>query len=95
MSDSTSWATARDLLYTRYDDGDDWVVYNPASADIHLLTDSAHRLLQLAAEPVSAEALIQRLALDIGIEADAEFDAATRSAITSMDHAGLLRPIRS
>ena len=33
----------------QYDDSDNWVVYNPASATVHLLTPSARLLWELLA----------------------------------------------
>jgi PqqD family protein of HPr-rel-A system len=81
------------LIWTCYDDGDDWVVYNPVSADVHLMTASAHRLWELiAAGTATVDGLIPALAADLGCAVDDELRRATTEAIAAMDRGGLIRP---
>ena len=88
------WHSARDLLWTRYDDSDDWVVFNPRSGDVHLLTASAHLLWQLMEQvaPLSTDHLVTALASALTRSVDEEFAAAVRDAIDFMDRAGLIAP---
>ena len=88
---ATQWVAASGLIWTSYADSDDWVVYNPASADIHLLTPFAQRLLHVAdGVPRTVDDLLHLLALDLGIPADGELEEAVATAVTSLDRAGLL-----
>ena len=91
------WQAVTDLVWTHYDDGDEWVVYNPASADIHLLTASAYRLWALISSelPLLSDDLVSRLAAELGRVADNELATATREALAFMDRAGLIRPVWS
>ena len=89
-----TFAAADSLIWTQYPDSDEWVAYDPASGDIHLLTSSAHELLQFAAAaPATAESLTMQLAVAMQRDLDEEFIAATHDVIQSMDRAGLLRPV--
>ena len=91
------WRVAPDLVWTHYDDGDEWVVYSPASADIHHLTGSAHRLWTLVStgSPSSSEDLAARLAADLGHPVDDEFLTAARETLAFMDRVGLIYPAAS
>lgn len=92
----TRWSAAPDLIWTNYPDSDEWVVYNPASADLHLLTASARSLWTLVADGRDTlDALAAALAASLGRPLDAEVADATRDAIASMDRAGLVRPASS
>jgi PqqD family protein of HPr-rel-A system len=92
---AASWTAASDLIWTRYSDSADWVVYNPASGDIHLLTDAAHRLWELIHNGVTtADALSAALASELADVAGAELQTATHEALTSMDRVGLIRPLQ-
>jgi PqqD family protein of HPr-rel-A system len=89
------WTAARHLVWTQYDDGDEWVVYDPFSADIHLLTSSARFLWILVSDerPHSIDDLVATLAAELGRPADDELTTVTRETLSSMDRAGLLRPM--
>jgi PqqD family protein of HPr-rel-A system len=85
------WTVRPGLAWTSYPDSDDWVVYNPASADMHLVNASARHLWTLVAEGCSsADDLAAALAAHLGRTADDEIESATRDAISSMDDAGLI-----
>jgi PqqD family protein of HPr-rel-A system len=89
------WRAAADLIWTHYDDGDDWVVYVPASADMHLLTASAYRLWTLisSSQSSSSNEVAARLAAELSRPLNDELMTATLEAIAFMDHAGLVRPV--
>ena len=91
------WTAERNLIWTHFDDEDEWVVYNPASADIHLLTTSARLLFTLVSDeqPHSVEDLVATLAAELGRAPDEELTTVTRETLASMDRAGLLRPMPS
>ena len=44
------WGPAADLVWTHYDDSEDWVVFHPQSGDVYLVTSSAHILWKLIAD---------------------------------------------
>jgi PqqD family protein of HPr-rel-A system len=89
------WRAASDLIWTHYDDGDNWVVYVPASADMHLLTASAHRLWTLisVSHSPSSNELAATLAAELGRPLNDELMTATLEALAFMDHAGLVQPV--
>ena len=91
------WQAAAALIWIRYDDSDDWVVYNPLSADVHLLTASAYRLWKLASneQPHSVDELASALAIEMGRPPDDELTKITRETLTFLDHAGLIRSVSS
>ncbi|MES1255868.1 MAG: hypothetical protein ABUS56_09685 [Acidobacteriota bacterium] len=92
----TRWQAATGLAWTQYQDGDNWVVSNPASASIHLLTESAHTLWTFIApgsEPLLPEELAARLASSLGRPLDDDLSTATYETIAFMDQAGLVRPV--
>jgi PqqD family protein of HPr-rel-A system len=82
-------------VWTQFDDSREWVVYNHASADIHLLTATARELWALASDGQlhSIEELASALALHHGGAAPGEVLDATRGTLTFMDEAGLLLPL--
>ena len=85
------WRAAADLYWTSYDDGDDWVVYVPASADIHHLTASAYRLWAMisAGPAATSDELAAKLASALELPLDSELIAATHETLTFFDQAGL------
>jgi PqqD family protein of HPr-rel-A system len=89
------YVPAANLVWATYDDSDEWVVYHPASGDVHLLSASAHRLWTLVADDHidAVEDLVAALAADIGRPVDAELTGAAVSALDFMDRAGLLIPV--
>jgi len=88
------WCASSGLIWTRYDDADDWAVYDQASADIHLLTDSAHRLWMLVSTgpASSSDQLAASLAVEIGRPLDDQLLTGTREALLSLSEAGLIQP---
>lgn len=99
MTDSVvqRWRAAAGPIWRRYDDSADWLVFNPASADLHLLTDSAYRLWVLtgAERPLSFEDLVSALASEMARAPDDELTEATRATLAFMDRAGLVHPVSS
>jgi PqqD family protein of HPr-rel-A system len=84
----------RDLVWTSYDDSDEWVVYDPSSADVHLLTAAARVLWTFVADeqPHSIDDLVNRLAAAGGSVPKDELFRFTQEALASMDRDGLVRP---
>jgi len=91
------WMAARDLIWTCYDDSDEWVVYDPFSADVHLLTASARLLWTVVSDeqPHAIEDLVATLAAALERSPDDELTRFTRETLSSMDRAGLVRPLPS
>lgn len=85
------------MIWTRFDDGEDWVVYHPGSGDVHLVTSSARVLWALASDgrPRSLDALVSALAAETGHPVDAELSDVTKQTLDFMDRAGLLVPLSS
>lgn len=90
------WSATPGLVWTQFDDSDDWVVFNPFSGDIHLLSPSAYALWQLTTSlpPRSSSDLIEALASDVGYSADGDFLTSARETLTFMDRAGLIAPLQ-
>ena len=90
------WAATPGLVWTRFDDSDDWIVFNPFSGDIHLLSASAYALWQLttSSPPRSSGELIEALAVDAGYTADGDFLSSANDTLAFMDRAGLIAPIQ-
>ncbi len=90
------WHTAPDLIWTHFDDADDWVVFNPASADVHLINQSAYALWSLLSiNPGSSlDQLLSSLAED-ETPLDEPSRRAFGAAFESMDRAGLVQLTRS
>ena len=88
------WSATAGLVWTQFDDSNDWVVFNPFSGDIHLLSASAYRLWKLTASspPRSSAELIETLAADTGHAADGDFLSSARETLAFMDRAGLIAP---
>jgi PqqD family protein of HPr-rel-A system len=88
------WSAIAGLVWTQFDDADDWVVFNPLSGDIHLLSASAYSLwtLTTSSPPRSSAELIEALAADTGSTADGDFLASARETLAFMDRAGLIVP---
>jgi PqqD family protein of HPr-rel-A system len=89
------WTAPAHLVWTHYDDSEEWVVYDPASGDVHLLTASARLLWTFVADerPHDIEDLVAALAEGAGRSPDADLTAFTREALASLDRVGLIRPI--
>jgi len=89
------WKVPNDLIWTQYDDGDEWVVYDPASGDVHLLTSSARVLWSLISKksPQSDEDLVGALAGELRRSQDEQLTSMIRETLSAMDRAGLIRPI--
>ena len=88
------WQAVTGLVWTRYDDSDDWVVFNPASGNVHLLTSSAHDLWELTLNRASTfEELVPALAERLSRPSDEDLTEASRAVLAFMDEAGLVRPL--
>jgi len=90
------WSATPGLVWTQFNDSDDWVVFNPLSGDIHLLSASAYALWKLTTSfpPRSSPDLIEALASDAGYSADGDFLSSARETLAFMDRAGLIAPIQ-
>jgi len=88
------WSAAAGLVWTQFDDSDDWVVFNPLSGDIHLLSAPAYGLWKLttSSPPRSSADLIDALAADTGHIADGDFLSSAQETLAFMDRAGLIAP---
>lgn len=87
------WKASNDLIWTHYDDGDEWVVYDPASGDVHLLTSSAHVLWSLISKsPRSTADLAGALACELARSPDEQLKSMIQETVSAMDRAGLIRP---
>jgi len=95
IASATQWTTVPGLIWTRFEDSDEYVVFHPESGDIHLLTSSAHRLWHLVADQKTAtlEELVAQLAADLRRPPDAQLASAAHDTLHFMDHAGLIRPL--
>jgi PqqD family protein of HPr-rel-A system len=88
-----SWRAEPTLVWTRFDDSNEWVVFHPASGHVHSLSAAAHGLWALAAaSPRTTRELCTALAAELDRPVDAELEQATRETVAFMDRAGLLRP---
>jgi PqqD family protein of HPr-rel-A system len=90
------WSASPGLVWTHFDDSDEWVVFNPFSGDIHLLSPPAYALWRLTASeaPRSSAELIDALADSVEPSQRHEFIAAARETLAFMDSAGLIVPAR-
>jgi PqqD family protein of HPr-rel-A system len=88
------WSATRGLVWTQFDDSDDWVVFNPFSGDIHLVSASAYALWQLTTSPhpPSSDELIETLAAETRQAASSDFVASAHQTLAFMDGAGLIAP---
>jgi PqqD family protein of HPr-rel-A system len=95
LTEEQRWCSAADLVWTHYQDSQDWVVFHPQSGDVCLVTSSAHILWKLIADgqSLTLEQLISALAAALERAPDEELAAVTRDTLTFMDRAGLVRPI--
>ena len=96
MSDAQGverWVRVDNVTWTKFDDSDDWVVFSPISAEVHLVNEAAYRLWSAASldEPRSSENLMSLLAADVGHPLDDELRAAASATLAFMDEAGILR----
>jgi hypothetical protein len=90
------WQGQPGLEWTQYDDSDDWVVHNPASANIQLVTASTHRLWTLLATegPKTTAALATAFSGEGAQALDEDYLRNTETALNLMDQAGLVRRVR-
>jgi PqqD family protein of HPr-rel-A system len=95
LTEEERWGPAADLVWTHYNDSEDWVVFHPQSGDVHLVTSSAHILWKLIADgPARAlTQLVSALAAALERAPDDELTTVTRETLEFMDRAGLVRPI--
>lgn len=90
------WTTANNLIWTHYDDADEWAVFHPSAATVHLLNASARFLWTAIADhgAITFDELVAALSEYLGCHADQELIEGTRNALVWMDEAGLIMPVR-
>lgn len=91
--DSTSIWKPSSVVWARFDDSSDWVVFNPSSAEVHLINEPARRLWVLATDGLPHE--IDDLARALLVPDEPVTSAAlelTRDTLTFMDDEGLIQP---
>ena len=95
VAEESHFGPAPDLVWTHYNDSEDWVVFHPQSGDVSLMTSSAHALWRLIADgqPSTATQLVVALAAALGRAPDEEFASVTKDTLAFMDRTGLIRPI--
>lgn len=95
MIEPRRWRPASDLVWSHFDDSDDWVVFHPQSGDVHLVSSSAHTLWTLISNgrACTLPDLVAALAAALGRSPDDDLTAATRETLAFMDRAGLVQPI--
>ena len=95
VAEDPRFGPAPDLVWTHYNDSEDWVVFHPQSGDVSLMTSSAHSLWRLIADgqPSTATQLVAALATVLGRAPDEELAAVTKDTLAFMDRTGLIRPI--
>ena len=95
LTDVQRWRPAADLVWTHYDDSEDWVVFHPQSGDVYLVTSAAHTLWALIADgsATTLNQLIPALATALNRTPDDQLGSVTRDTLAFMDRAGLVRPI--
>jgi PqqD family protein of HPr-rel-A system len=95
LTDDQHWRPAAELVWTHYDDSEDWVVFHPHSGDVYLVTSAAHTLWALIADgsAPTLQQLIPALAAALNRTPDDELADVTRDTLAFMDRAGLVRPI--
>jgi|SRR4029453_11568554 len=91
--EATTWLRVDNVVWTKFDDSDDWVVFSPISAEVQLVNDAAYRLWSVASldEPRSTQNLMSLLAAEVSRPLDDELRAATSATLAFMDEAGILR----
>jgi PqqD family protein of HPr-rel-A system len=83
-------AAASDLHWRHWDD--EFVVFNTASGQTHLLNPLGATALRLLETPLSVESLCEHLAEVHSIEIDAELQRAVYELVQEMDRIGLIDP---
>jgi coenzyme PQQ synthesis protein D (PqqD) len=81
------------LVWARFEDLSEWVVFNPESTELHLINEVAHRLWALASE--GRAQTIEDLAAALAAEhapVSSEALRFTRDMLVFMDDTGLLQP---
>jgi PqqD family protein of HPr-rel-A system len=85
---------SRDLLWRQWDD--DYVVYNGASGDTHVLNVVAGEALRsLEASPADARELAGRVATSLALTLNDELVARMGLLIGEFENLGLVEPVRS
>jgi PqqD family protein of HPr-rel-A system len=95
LTDEQRWRPAADLVWTHYNDSEDWVVFHPQSGDVCLVTSAAHVLWKLIddGQGLTLNQLISALAAALERAPDEELASVTRDTLAFMDRTGLVRPI--
>ena len=88
------WRAVDDVIWTEFNDSDEWVVWSSLTGEVHLVTAAARRLWALVSDqPLDAADLTIALAKEADRPVDDEFTAATLETLAFMDDAGLIRPV--
>ena len=90
-----TWQGVKELIWTHYDDSDEWVVCSVLSGEVHLVSHAVHSLWTLACDHHvrSGDEFVSLLAAEAGRAADDELASATKDTLAFMDEAGLLKRV--
>jgi PqqD family protein of HPr-rel-A system len=93
---SPGWRRIDGVVWTKYDDSDDWVVYSPISAEVHLVNAAAHRLWNHTSSErsLSLQELVHLFAADARVLVDDAVTAATSAHLAFMEESGILAATR-
>ncbi|MFQ5466610.1 MAG: HPr-rel-A system PqqD family peptide chaperone [Kiloniellaceae bacterium] len=81
----------QDLSWRQWDG--DYVVFNPASGDTHVLDIATGEvLMRLAAGPASIEEIAECLAAFLQVDKDSDLAEAARDMVQKLDELGLIEP---
>lgn len=81
----------QDLSWRQWDG--DYVVFNPASGDTHVLDIATGEvLMRLAAGPASIEEIADRLAAFLDVDKDSGLAEAATEMVRKLDELGLIEP---
>lgn len=93
MNVSQRWQAATGLVWVQFPDSPQWIVYNSASADVHLFTDAAHSLWTRIHEvPGTSTEHLTAAPLGGNDATPDETRMAILDTIAFMDRAGLVLP---
>src|SRR4029077_7530632 len=83
LTDDQRWRPAVDLVWTHYDDSEDWVVFHPQSGDVYLVTSAAPPPWALVAggSASTLHQLIPALAAALNRPPDDELATVTRHTL--------------
>jgi PqqD family protein of HPr-rel-A system len=89
------WTAAAGLVWQHWADSDEWVVFHPASGDVHLLSAAAAALLHgLEEKPADLATLVETLDLPGTALERPSLHALLAETLAAFDRAGLVEPLR-